>query len=214
MFKNIGFSCGIKVVSTERAYLAAKLGDSPGILLLSGEDVSGYIWRGDNEVYAGNYGRLVETGGSAYSIGANALRRVVLSLDGRGPDTGLAGMAARELGVKEPADILGVVNSDSFETKKIADLAGLVEKAAKDGDGTALEIEAQAGRDLASFASILITKAQLKGERIQLLMGGPVLLLNENIARQTSANLRSKFPDIQILLADEKTELGAAMLAR
>jgi len=214
MFKNIGFTCGIKVVSVERAALAAKIGVSPGALILAGEDVSGYIWRADSEVFAGGYGRLIETGGSAYSIGIQALRHVVMSLDGRGEATNLTAMITKELGLKEPDEIIAAINQPGFEIRKVAEIARLVNQAAQAGDNAALGIEAQAAKDLALFGASLVAKAQVKGERTNLVMGGAVVLLNENVARQTSANLRSKFPDVQVLLADEKAELGAAMLAK
>ncbi|MCL2703285.1 MAG: hypothetical protein FWE91_06745 [Defluviitaleaceae bacterium] len=214
MFKNIGFVCAVKVIGMERASLAAKIGDVPGVLLLSGDDVYGYIWRGGKETFTGGYGKLIEMGGSAYSIGANALRRIVMFLDGRGSDTSMAVMAARELGVREPAEILNVINGDDFKANNVCNLAGVVEKAARDGDGAALEIETQAARDLAAFGAGMIIKARTDGEGTHMVIGGPVLLLNESIATQLNANLRTLFPDIHILLGDEKAELGAAMLAR
>ena len=214
MFKNIGFSCTVKVISTERAALAAKIGAAPGALLLAADDVSGYIWRGGKEIYTGNYGCLIETGGSAYSIGANVLRRVVMQLDGRGDETSLTGMVARELGANEPSDIPAIIKSPDFKAKDVCALAGLAGIAAGEGYGAALEIEAQASQELASFGAALAEKAQIRGERVNLVLGGATLLLSENIARQVSAKLRSLFADINIHLGDEKTELGAAMLAR
>ena len=214
MFKTMGFTCNIQVISVERAALAAKIGNLPGILLYSGNDVAGYIWRGDgDELYAGSYGRLIETGGSAYSIGANALRRMVMAIDGRIEATALTGMITQELNLKEPSELLGFINSKDYDHKKTAALSSLVEKAGKLGDSAALEIESQAAKDLAAFGGSLITLAETRSQRPGIVLGGSVLLFNESIARQTSANLRAKFPDVQILMADEKTELGAAVLA-
>lgn len=211
MFKNIGFGCAVKVVSVERAALAAKIGNEPGALLFAGNDISGYIWRGGgNEAFIGGYGPLIETPGSAHAIGAAALRRVIMAMDGRGAATGLTELVVTEFGVKDTAGILPLINAPDYEMRKIADLASIVEKAARLGDGVAMEIEAEAARNLAVFGVVLMNQSGVNS----LILGGATLLLNESVARQTQAALRTKFPLIQILQADEKPEMGAARIAK
>jgi len=215
MFKNIGFTCNIKVAAMERALLAAKIGDSPGVLLLAGNDVSGYIKRGDNtETYAGNYGRIIETGGSTYSIGINILRHVVMAADGRGNKTILTDSVTKEFGLNNPSEIIGYVNSKNLDPLKISDLSGLLINAVQHGDNTAVEIVKKAALDLTVFGKNLIEQAKFRAEQTNLVLGGSIFLLNEYIFKQTSSELKSFYPSINLQIGDEKTELGAAILAR
>jgi N-acetylglucosamine kinase-like BadF-type ATPase len=214
LFKSIGFSCPMRVVSGERALLAAKAGNSPGVLVMSGGDVSGYILHEDGaESFHGNYGNIIETPGSAYSIGATALRRVFAAFDGRDKETVLTEALLKHFNIKTIPEILPIVKNIDFDARALSELSAYVKAAALSGDKAALETESQAARGLAGFAQALIEQVQKPGARTVLAIGGPTVLLNESIFRQASAQIRSLFSDVKILPADEKPEIGAAVLA-
>jgi N-acetylglucosamine kinase-like BadF-type ATPase len=214
MFKNIGFSCPVKIVCGERALLAAKAGNSAGMLVTSGADVAGYILREDSgETFHGNYGYIIETPGSGHAIGASALRRVFAAFDGRAKDTALTALITKHFNVKTVPEILPIIKHVDFDPKVLSELSAHVKTAGLSGDKAALEIETQAAHGLAGFAKPMIEAGKKTGDRTVLVLGGPTLMLNESLFRQASALLRSLFPDIQILPGDEKPEAGAAALA-
>ncbi len=124
---------------------------------------------------AGGWGHILGDEGSGYAIGLAALRAVMAAFDGRGPATALTEAVLAHWGLASPTDLVGRVYRQGADTSEIAALARLVDAAAAAGDGVALEILRQAGRDLALTVEAVVRRLALPAPTPTALAGGVVV---------------------------------------
>jgi glucosamine kinase len=114
-------------------------GDGPGVLLIAGTGSIAWGRAEDGrEGRVGGWGPHIGDEGSGYAIGVEALRRVAMNADGRGPATGLRGVILAHLDLSVIDDL--VHWSASVPRAQVAALAPVVAAAAASGDTVAREI--------------------------------------------------------------------------
>ncbi len=132
-------------------------GEGPGILLIAG---TGSIAMGRAEdgrqTRVGGWGHHLGDEGSGYALGAAALRCAAWQADGRAPATGLPADVLAFLGMARAEDLIPWAATAA--KKDVAALAPTVGEAAAAGDPAALEIVAQAVRDMEAHAVALREK--------------------------------------------------------
>lgn len=135
-FDLFGFSfydCGSDIENA----IATTLADGDGICSIMGTGNITFAVRDGKRTRHGGYGYLFDEGGSAYDIGARAIRAALYAEDGSGEATMLLPLCREALG-KSAVDSVG----DLYAKGKtyIASFAPLVFRAADDGDKTAKRI--------------------------------------------------------------------------
>ena len=126
-------------------------GENPvgdGACILCGTGSACFLRRGDELIRIGGWGYLLDSGGSGYDIGRDALEAVLRAFDGRCEPTLLSEMIATHLG--------GPVNTRITEIYRegkpyIASCAPLVFRAAEAGDAVAFSILRRNARRLAEY---------------------------------------------------------------
>lgn len=136
---------------------AGALGGRPGVVVLAGTGAVtlGVSAAGDG-VQVDGWGYLLGDAGSGFAIGRDGLRAALSDRDGRGPRTGLTGLAEATFGPlgEVPARLLGGSNP----ARLVASFSDAVADAARAGDGTARDIWAQAASDLARSAAAAVER--------------------------------------------------------
>lgn len=191
--------------------LRAAIGDSPGIIVVSG---TGSIAYGRNDrgrvLRSGGWGVPFDDAGSGYDLGYKAIAAALRDYDGRGPYTQLSAKVCQALKIP---DITRVVLLP-LTPKEIAALFPLVLEAARRRDFVARELCEAAGRDLADLAVALLKRLGWLGRVVPVVCAGGVFRASVRIRRSFARHLRRAAPHARVLLLRHPPVEGALALAR
>ena len=145
MYPTLG-ALGIR--SDVQILLSGELPLGDGACIICGTGSACFLRRGEELIRIGGWGYLLDSGGSGYDIGRDALEAVLRAHDGRGEKTHLTDLLTAHLG--------GAVHTritDIYREGKpyIAACAPLVFAAAKSGDAVATAILRRNARSLAEY---------------------------------------------------------------
>lgn len=190
--------------------LQAALGNSPGIVVISG---TGSIAYGRDErgrvLRSGGWGVPFDDLGSGYDLGRKAIAAALQALDGRGLRTILARKICRALGLR---DITQVVLRALTPTE-VAGLFPLVLEAARQGDRVARELLEKAGSDLAALAVALVKRFGWQRRVVPVICAGGVMRSSPPVRRSFARQLRQSAPRTRVLLLRRPAVEGALALA-
>jgi N-acetylglucosamine kinase-like BadF-type ATPase len=191
--------------------LRAAIGDSPGIIVVSG---TGSIAYGRNDrgrvLRSGGWGVPFDDVGSGYDLGYRAIAAALRDYDGRGPYTQLSAKVCQALKIP---DITRVVLLP-LTPKEIAALFPLVLQAARRRDFVARELCEGAGRDLADLAVALLKRLGWLGRVVPVVCAGGVFRASTRIRRSFARHLRREAPHARVLFLRHPPVVGALALAR
>lgn len=142
----------ILVEHDAHAALYAATGGAPGVVVIAGTGSIVYGYRGGERIVYGDRGWLLGDEGSAYWVGAEALRAAVRRLQD-GERTRLAELVLGEMGARDLEELVWRAYSTPHSVERVAALAPLVSRAAEEGDADALEILVRGASTLASYAA-------------------------------------------------------------
>ncbi len=213
MFRRLGLRRRVAIVHDAWIALVAGSPTRTGIVLVAGTgsiafgvDPSGKTAR------SGGWGYLLGDEGSAYWLGHAAVRLGVRATDGRGPQTLLFDRICAQLGISEPRDLVEWFYGQEQVRTRIAELAGIVERAAADGDEAAQDLLDQAARHLARAARAVDRQLNLDGEYPLVLSGG-VFRACPSLIRRIGARL-DDLPRARVVQLGIEPAVGAVTLAR
>ncbi len=185
---------------------------TPGSVLIAGtgsiaygRDASGRAAR------AGGWGYVLGDEGSGYWLGRQALRAVVKSADGRGPQTMLAARVLSHYGFSKPTELVRQMSGHGAKPAEIARLAPIVGAAADAGDQVAQHLVAVAAAELASAAESVVRRLGLDSS--PLLMTGGVLTGFERLRGLVVSEIRARMPGVEPALLRAEPAIGAVRLA-
>jgi N-acetylglucosamine kinase-like BadF-type ATPase len=191
--------------------LGAALGNSPGIIVISGTGSIAYARDERGRVLrAGGWGTLYDDAGSGYDLGRRAIAAALRDFDGRGPRTQLLAGVRAALGLK---DITQVVWKP-LAPHEIAALFPVVVEAAGRGDRAARSLCAQAGRDLADLVLALVRRLGWNRRVVPVVCAGGVFRSSAALRRSFGSSLRRGAPPATVLLLPTEPVAGALALAR
>jgi N-acetylglucosamine kinase-like BadF-type ATPase len=206
---------GLLLVPDFRAALAGALDHQPGVVIIAG---TGSIAVGVNasgkEERSGGWGPTLSDEGSAFDIARRALRSVAASFDGRSPSTVLTARICARLGIANASDLPGVIYNSDSETVEIASLAQLVTEAASDGDQTALQILAEAGRELGRLVVSVIQKLGMESDSFGVAYVGSVFNSGEYVSKTFTETVTRAAAHAVVRPALFSPAVGAAKLAQ
>ena len=199
------------VTSDADIALDAAIGNSPGIIVISGtgsiacaRDERGRVHR------AGGWGTLYDDAGSGYDLGRKAIVAALQAYDGRGPRTQLLKRLCSALHLR---DITQVVLKP-LTPQTIAALFSVALKAAQHRDPVAQRLCAEAGRDLAELALALTRRLGWNHRALSVACAGGVFGASPAIRRSFSYHLRRAAPQARVTLLHREPVEGALALAR
>lgn len=163
-------------------------------------------------VRVGGWGHLIGDKGSGYEIGLRSLKAVVFHYDRKGiwPDLGVRLLHALQL--NEPNDLIGWVQSASKTS--IAGLAIEVFRAWEKGDAIAKDILAGAASSLSRDAVDCARRLARKGEAVQFVLAGSVLVKQPRFVRQIARLIRRDWKQATIAPLRRESAWGAVQMAR
>ncbi|CAG7652693.1 N-acetylglucosamine kinase [Paenibacillus allorhizosphaerae] len=171
-----------------RIALEGALGGRPGVVVIAGTGSIAYARRQDGTTLrCGGWGPWFGDEGSGYSIGCDALRAVVMALDGRGKPTLLTERLLTLLEVQHDLDIIDKVYG-GYRRKEIASLAVEVAACAAQKDEIALRILDDAGRRLAEHLLTLANRVDWESPPALSYAGG-VFRMGEAILNPLKSHL-------------------------
>lgn len=189
--------------------LQAALGDSPGVVVISGTGSIAYARSGNGEVLrAGGWGSVFDDEGSGYDVGRSAVHAALASLDGRAPRTRLRPDICRALGLGEITEIV----DKPLQPDGIAALLPIVLRAAHRGDAVAVELLTVAAGRLALLASALLRRLNYP-DKASVVCAGGAFGASERLRRKFAAIVRESSPGARISLLRREPVEGALALA-
>src|SRR5262245_395109 len=197
------------VVNDSELVLAAGTPAGWGVALISG---TGSVCLGrtaeGRSARVGGWGPLLGDEGSGYHIARLALLRATQAADGRAEAPALLKAVLRHFSLAEPAALIRHVHAPTTSAADIAALASAVLDLAGRNDAVALEIVAQAARELALHVDTIVRL--LKLSRPPLALGG-ALLLRAVLRKEVLAAIKSELGPVTPVT---DPALGAVVLAR
>jgi N-acetylglucosamine kinase-like BadF-type ATPase len=155
--------------------LSGEIPEGDGACIICGTGSACFLRRGDELIRIGGWGYLLDSGGSGYDIGRDALEAALRHFDGRGEPTILSALFEKHLG--------GAVNTritDIYREGKpyIAACAPLVFHAARQDDRVAEAILNRNARKLAEYAECawrwLTADGRAAPHTLPVVMGGSI----------------------------------------
>lgn len=185
----------------------------PGVVIIAGTGSTGLgmnsrgqLWRTDGWDY------VLGDSGSGYQIGQTAIRAAMQALDGRNAPTLLARELKNAYGVEDAEAMRRLVDSTTFGKLEIASFAAHVARAATDGDLTARHILAEAGEELATQATTIITRLGMEGEEFPLSTVGSVFKATPWVTDPFRQGISRVAPRAIFRPPTHPPEMGAAIL--
>jgi N-acetylglucosamine kinase-like BadF-type ATPase len=191
--------------------MRAAIGDSPGVIVISG---TGSIAYGRDDrgrvLRSGGWGVPFDDAGSGYDLGHRAIVAALRDYDGRGTYTQLTAGICRALKIP---DITQVVLK-KLSIQEVAALFPLVLEAARHRDAVARRLCHEAGKDLAELAIALLRRMGWLGRVVPVVYAGGVFRSSLRIRRSVTQHLRRHAPQARVLLLRHPPVEGALALAR
>jgi N-acetylglucosamine kinase-like BadF-type ATPase len=187
----------------------AAFGSSPGVLVISG---TGSIAFGRNQsgatARAGGWGPNVSDEGSAFWVGREAVTSALRAYDS-GSDNGLLPVIAQSWKVA-PEEVIRMANAAE---PRFAELASAVTGAAEQGEGTAREIAARAGKALAALGGAVVHRLWPEGGVVPIALAGGVLQGSALVRQSFKDEMRTTHPQAAVSFAQVRPVLGALEIA-
>ncbi len=184
--------------------ISGVLGHNDGACMICGTGSSLYMRKGDNYRHIGGGGHLIDSCGSGYVLGQQALRAVYRACDGSGPQTLLTDLVNEQGGCLMRRNIPGV---QAGGRAYIATFAKNVFIARERGDIVARNIFNTCAADLANV--IWAAKGEL-GDGFTLVLNGGIFKHYPEYARAVMALAPA---DVNIVLSDVPPLYGCAVEA-
>jgi N-acetylglucosamine kinase-like BadF-type ATPase len=206
----LGFRRHVRVASDALIALAAGAPDVLGMVLVAGTGSVAFGRDGERSARSGGWGYLLGDEASAYWLGLAAVRQGIRGLDGRGPQTTLYERIRARLGVDTPQELSDWFYSNLAPRSAVAELAGVVEEAAREGDAGAEAILGLAAEHLSRAASAVARKLEFAGDYPLILAGGTFRACPSLEPRLVS---RLELPGARVERLQVEPARGAVLLA-
>lgn len=205
----------ILLVGDARAAAAGATNLQPGIVIIAGTGSIAYGVNAEGRTArSGGWGPVMGDEGSGYDIARHALAAVANAVDGRSAPTSLTVAVCHHFGVAAPEDLPAVVYDPTRTSQSdIAKVAEIVVREAKAGDGVALAILDNAGRDLGRAVVAVVRKLSLERESFQVAYVGGVFGAGALILDPLRETVLEVAPRASFILPIFGPAVGAAKLA-
>jgi N-acetylmuramic acid 6-phosphate etherase len=200
-------------LGTALAAAPMKRGISAQVLVLSGTGSCCFGKANDGRTAKiGGRGHVIGDRGSACDIGQRALKALMSQYDHERIWPKLGEQVLSHLLLNEPEDLIPwSMNADKTA---IASVALAVFAAAKQRDALATSILAEAAASLANDGAACASRLAAKGERVQFVFNGGVLLKNPAFAKDVARRLLARWPSSIVTPVERGSAWGGVALAQ
>jgi N-acetylglucosamine kinase-like BadF-type ATPase len=210
--KDMGLTCEIIFVGDNEGALYGALGNSAGMVLISG---TGSICCGKNKdgvkYRCGGYGHIIDDEGSGYAVGRDILSAAVQSYDKRIPKTILYDMVLEKVGGKCVEDIINYTYKKAKGKKDIASFAPLLIEALKEDDKYAVRICNKAALELVKL--VIPVSNELNLEQSEIALMGGILTHYKVLREKVEIRLHKVLPKFKVIDAKNDSAAGASLIA-
>lgn len=214
IMNRIGYKARILVVNDALIALQAGVGDSAGIVIVSG---TGSIAYGRNDrgeaSRAGGWGYVLGDEGSGYWIGRLALRAVVRHADGRGRITSLTPRLLAHFGVERATELIHKVYHEELSPRSIAAVAKYVQHARDEDDMVAAGILNRAADELMTAATAVMARLELTETAFRFVLAGGMFHAVPWLCDQMQLLLPALARHSTVMRLNQEPALGAVLLA-
>lgn len=201
----------LTIASDGLTSLLGALGDRDGAVVAAGTGTVCVARRGDRLVKVDGWGALLGDAGSGFAIGRAGLDVALRHADGRGGSEVL--LRAAELRYGPRQEMSQRIYAAPVPTRVIAEFAREVAGAAEAGDGHALAILEEAGRELALTATTALVKLFEPSERAAMSYAGNVFRAGAPLMESFVRSIGERRPNTQVKPPAGNGLDGAARLA-
>ncbi len=207
---------GVALGVSDDAFIALRAGVPSGdaMVLVAGTGSIAYAECDGRRFRTGGYGYLLGDEGSAFSIGAAALRMTLRSYDGRSPRDELIEAVEARLGATSAQAVLNEVYEMPHPTRRIAALAPDVLRLAGAGERGAAKIVQNAALELFDLLKSLVKSAGLQDREVPLVFGGGLLAQNSLLTYLLETRISNEMPFVHIVKGAPAPHFGALAMAR
>jgi N-acetylglucosamine kinase-like BadF-type ATPase len=184
------------------------------MVLIAGTGSIAYAEAGGQKYRSGGYGYLVGDEGSAFSLGAAALRLTLRSYDGRGSRDALIEAVEAQLSTNGAQATLSEIYDSRQPVRHVAELAPIVLQLASEGDRSATKIVQSAALELFDLVRSLVKLANLQNREVPLVFSGGLLAENSLLTYLLETRVGNELPMVHVLKGGPAPQFGALALAR
>lgn len=212
MLRRLGLRQPLKVVNDAAVALVAGAPEGHGIVVIAGTGSIAFGRSPDGQTArSGGWGYLLGDEGSAFWLGHAALRLGIRAADGRGQPTTLYDRVCRKLDLSSASGLVSWFYDQNLSRHRVAELASLVEEAARDGDEASEELLDHAAGHLARAARAAAGQLSFR-EEYPLVLSGGVFRACPSLYSRLEACL--ELPRARVVRLDVEPARGAVTLAR
>lgn len=212
VLRRLGVGGEIRVENDALIALAAGEPKGVGIVVVSGTGSIAFgVEASGKRARSGGWGYLLGDEGSGFWLGHAAVRQGIRAAEGRGPETLLESMIRRHLGLESSTSLLEWFYDPHASRRRLAELASLVEEAARQGDAAAEALLDEAAWHLAQAARAVARQLDL-GDRFPVVLAGGAFRACPSLASRIESLL--ELPQAQVAPLEVEPALGAVRIAQ
>ena len=167
-----------------------------GVLALAGTGSDVFYISPEKRLVVGAWGPILGDDGSGAWIGQQAMRAVVRLINGWGEDTLLLSIFREAWQLKNDWQMVELVHRSPAPFRQVASATPLVGRAAALGDAVALNILREAGRLMAVQTEVLIKRAGLREDQLDVTLCGGAWKSHQVMYDSYVSELRAAHPTL------------------
>lgn len=191
---------------------ATKSQDAVVVIAGTGSNCWGINSQGQ-EVKVGGGAHILGDQGSAYDIGLKILKIVHKNLDGRIPKTKLTKLFFNKFKINNREQLIDLVNKKPWQKADIAQVAPLVEEAAKENDKLAKEVLRESVNEIALMVETAVEKLNFRDKTYDLVTVGSVFNIEKLFKEEIQKRIKDFSPKVNFPKPMFDSATAAAHLA-
>ncbi len=209
----LAFPFPVRLVNDTVLGLLAGTSEGWGVAVVSGTGCNAWGWNRDRSRVGRVTGGGVEMGefAGASELVFKAQQAIAYAWTQRGPQTALVPLFVRYCGARDLDDLLAGLMEDRYRLDAAA--APLVFRAAREGDGVALDLIRWAGRELGELAKAVVRQLGIAAEPFEVVLIGSMFKGSPLLAEALGENLHALAPHARLVRLQAPPVAGALLLA-
>lgn len=204
----------VEVTTDAEIALYAATEGKEGLVIIAG---TGSVCMGRNAkgemASAGGWGPLAGDEGGGAGIARRALQAIAKSSDGRAKSTKLSDYAVDYFRAGRLEDLSVAIYAPQVDNARIAGFAQFVSQAATEGDAVAIELLAEAGRELGTAATAVIQKLKMQKRTFPIGKVGSVFKSEDLITKPLLEKVQAIAPKAFMSETQKSPAFAAALMA-
>ncbi|MEU9989684.1 BadF/BadG/BcrA/BcrD ATPase family protein [Streptomyces sp. NPDC048045] len=208
------WGASVEVRNDTFAILRAGVAEPRGVAVVCGAGINCVGMRPDGRTARfPAIGRISGDWGGGWALAEEALWHAARAEDGRGEPTALARTLPAHFGLPSMYALIEALHLEHVENGRRHELAPVLFETAAQGDAVARSVVDRLAEEVATMATVALTRLDLLGEQTPVLLGGSVLTAGHSqLDDGIRALLASRAPKADVRVVSAGPVLGAALL--